>query len=272
MESEQRIMRKIGINTIAVRGTAMEMDEYLKKVKELGFETTFTGICSTVEEQINLARLIAENGLEYEFTHSDFNGINNMWLEGEAGDAMLATLKKNVDFTAAVGVDKTVVHLSSGNTPPSISDIGRARYVELVEYAASKGVAVEFENLRKLANVAWAMETFEDYDNVGFCWDCGHENCYTKEIEFMPLFGKSLVCTHIHDNRGIKDGDDHMLPFDGTLDFSRFAEHMKNSGYQGSLMLEVFKSDAFYKDITNDEYLIRAAEVAKKLRTMVDGE
>ena len=265
-------MRKIGINTIAVRGSSMGMDDYLRTVKSLGFETTFTGICPELSEQEKLAELISKHGLEYEFTHSDFAGINNMWLEGEDGDAMLATLKRNVDFTAAVGVDKTVVHLSSGNTPPSISDVGRARYVELVEYAASKGVAIEFENLRKLANVAWAMETFEDYDNVGFCWDCGHENCYTKEIEFMPLFGKRLVCTHIHDNRGIKDGDDHMLPFDGSLDFDRFARRMKESGYKGSIMLEVFKSDAFYKDITCEEYLLRAAAAAKRLRDMVDGE
>ena len=265
-------MRKIGINTIAVRNGSMEMDDYLAQVKALGFDTTFTGICGDVAAQVALAEKIAKQGLEYEFTHSDFDGINSIWLAGEDGDTMLARLKSNVDLTAAAGVNKTVVHLSSGNTPPSVSDIGRARYMDLVEYAASKGVDIEFENIRKLANVAWAMELFEDCDNVGFCWDCGHENCYTKEIEFMPLFGKRLVCTHIHDNRGIKDGDDHYLPFDGTFDVSRFAEHIRNSGYTGSLMLEVFKCDHLYKNMTNDEFLNRAAEAAKKLRFMVDGE
>lgn len=265
-------MRKIGINTIAIRNGANGIEDYVKQIKELGFESTFTGVYADVADQVKMAELLSKYGIDYEFTHSDFDGINNMWLDCAEGEAMFATLKRNVDLTAAAGVAATIVHLSSGNTPPSISDIGRARYVELVEYAAAKGVRVDFENLRKLANVAWAMETFEDYDNVGFCWDCGHENCYTKSIEFMPLFGKRLTSTHIHDNRGIKDGDDHMLPFDGNLDFSRFAEHIKNSGYTGTLMLEVFKSEEFYKDITNDEYMLRAAAAAKKLRAMVDGE
>ena len=256
-------MRKIGINTIAIRNESANIEDYARQIKELGFEATFTGVCADVAEQVKMAELFSKYGIDYEFTQSDFKGINNMWLDCAEGEAMFATLKSNVDFTAAAGVSATIVHLSSGNTPPSISDIGRARYVELVEYAAAKGVRIDFENLRKLANVAWAMETFEDYDNVGFCWDCGHENCYTKSIEFMPLFGKRLTSTHIHDNRGIKDGDDHMLPFDGNLDYEGVMRDMDKYGYRGALILEV--SNGRHLDMPHDEFLSMCYERVKRI-------
>ena len=195
-----------------------------------------------------------------------------MWLDNYAGERMFAELRDNIDCTAELNIPISIIHLSSGNNPPSISDIGRKRYTELVEYAAKKNVTIAFENLRKLANVAWAFEAFADAPNVGFCWDCGHENCYTKEVEFMPLFGKKLISTHIHDNRGIKDGDDHMLPFDGTINYNRFAELMRNSEYDGTLMLEVFRTQEFYDGVAPEDFIVKAVDTVKKLRAMVDGE
>ena len=162
--------------------------------------------------------------------------------------------------------------MSSGNTPPPITDIGRARYEKLVEYAMKKNVKVAFENLRKSANFAWAMETFEHNPMVGFCWDCGHEACYQNGREFMPWYGERLICTHIHDNCGLQDADDHLLPFDGTVDFNRFAEHIRNSGYKGSLMLEVFNIVHRYDDLTAEQFLEKAAGVVNKLVKMTDGE
>ena len=104
---------------------------------------------------------------------------------------------------------------------------------------AAKGVQIAFENQRKLANIAWTFEEIEDAPNVGFCWDTGHENCFTPGRQYMPLFGKKLICTHIHDNNGVFDHDEHLLPFDGKLDFVRAARQIRESGFTGALVLEV---------------------------------
>ena len=120
-----------------------------------------------------------------------------------------------------------------------------------------------------LANLAWAMEAFPDQ---GFCWDCGHEACFTQGREYMPLFGHRLICTHIHDNSGEFNADYHQLPFDGVFDYGRFARQIQASGYTGSLMLEVMANPKFYPDMTPEVYLRRAADVAQRLRKMVDGE
>jgi sugar phosphate isomerase/epimerase len=185
-------------------------------------------------------------------------------------------LKMNLELCAKVGL-KAIVHDKRLHdlSMQEHSLIGKEfdSFEKLVEYAAQKGVTIAFENQRKLGNIAWAFDNFENCDNVGFCWDCGHEACFTLEREYMPIFGKKLVCTHIHDNTAVFNADLHLLPFDGKIDYDRFAEHIRKSGYQGPLTLEVIAGNSkYYEGVDIDTYLNKAAEVIKKLRTMVDGE
>ena len=265
-------MRKIGICLGAVG--EMPIEERVQRYASLGFNTIFTGVKETESEQVALAELFAKNGLEYETLHAPFGHINDIWLDCEGGEQMLSELIKSVDHCKAAGVPILVVHLSSGLTPPSITDLGQARFSRLMEHAEKNGVMIAYENQRMLGNISWAFEQFADSPSLGFCWDCGHENCFTIGRQYMPIFGNKLICTHIHDNSGKFNADLHMLPFDGKFDFDRFARQINESGYKGSLMLEIMKnhSKGFYDGITEDEYLERAAKAIKKLRTMVDGE
>ncbi len=260
-------MRKIGINMHAISGLTNE--DYLREISALGFSTIFSGIrAPEVHEEI--ASLGAKYGIVYETLHAPFGHINDIWLDTADGDAMLDELITSVDRCVIAGAPIDVVHLSSGNNPPPITDIGRGRFARLVEYAAGKNVKIAFENQRKLANIAWAFETFND-DVVGFCWDCGHEFCFTPGRRYMPLFGDRLICTHIHDNTTEYNSDDHWLPFDGSCDFGYVAQEFRASEYTGSLMLEVGNKER-YGTTPPDEFLRNAADAIKKLRFMIDGE
>jgi sugar phosphate isomerase/epimerase len=261
-------MRKIGISLQERFGLPDE--EFAKIIKGLGFSTTFTRVFEE-RRQCDLANIFAKYGIEYENLHSPFGHINDIWLDTEAGEHMLKELLHSVDHCVMANVAAMVVHMSSGNTPPPITDIGRARYEKLVEYAIQHNVKLAFENLRKTANLAWVLETFDKEPMVGFCWDCGHEACYQNGREFMPWYGEKLICTHIHDNCGEKDADDHLLPFDGVINFERFAEHIRNSGYTGSFTLEGDNIVHRYDGWSAEKYLTKAAEVMKKLVVMTDG-
>ena len=262
-------MRKIGINVGLKRD--LDLDSLIPQLKALGFDAIFTGM-PALKLIPKIKKLLEENGMEWETLHAPFGHMNDMWLEGEAGEIMLRELLNCVDCCVLGGVKIAVVHLSSGDNAPPVTDIGRRRFTELVEYAAAKNVTIAFENQRKLANLAWAMETFGPDSNVGFCWDCGHESCFTPGREYMPIFGKRLICTHIHDNHGIYNGDDHMLPFDACMDFEKVARQIRESGYEGSLMLEVGPgAHEVYQDMSWDDFFARAAAAVKRLRDMVDG-
>ena len=122
-----------------------------------------------------------------------------------------------------------------------------------------------FENQRKFYNLKWALKTFSKDDGVGFCWDCGHENCFTPGQEFMPIFGNRIICTHIHDNNGVYNDDRHLLPFDGNIDFKKVIYQLEKANFSGSLMLEVTAANEKYDKISFEEYLRRAFISAKKL-------
>ena len=262
-------MRTIGINMHAKKGLSSE--DFIKCARDLGFSTVFS-LPKTPDVMIKNASLLAAAGMRYETLHAPFKGINTIWQAGETGDAMLRTLMDCVDMCVEVGAPIAVVHLSSGDTPPPPTDAGRGRFIRLVDYAQGKRVKIAFENQRKLHNIAWAFEEFQSTDTVGFCWDCGHESCFTPGRRYMPLFGNRLICTHIHDNSGIYNADEHFLPFDGQIDYEYVARTIRDSGYTGSLMLEIKGNGARYADLSVEAFLEKAAASVKRLRSMIDGD
>lgn len=266
-------MRKIGLNMLAFGGATH--DDCARIMKENGFETTFSGCYPEEKKQAELRETVEKHGITFETLHAPFSHINDIWYDTEGGQQMTDELKMGVDRCVTAGAQILVVHLSSGLTPPPPTDLGRGRFIGLVDYAAKKGVNIAFENQRMLGNIGWAFEEFKNAGNVGFCWDCGHEYCFTPGRSYMPLFGDRLICTHIHDNTCEFNIDRHLIPFDGNMPFDVIAKQIKDSGYKGSLMLETFprydegKYDS-YQDLTLEQFVVRAAEAAKKLREMVD--
>lgn len=267
-------MRKIGMSLAAmILKSEEDTVRVVEKMAEVGFKATFTAMLE-MDRQTAVAELLSKNGIDYESLHAPSANINDMWLSGEAGEAKLSELKKCAEHAHAAGAGIIVVHLSSGEAAPPVTDIGRERFTRLIEHADKMGVSVAFENQRKVSNIAWAFENFPKGSNVGFCWDCGHEMAFAHGRQYMPLFGDRLICTHIHDNYGIFQQDKHLLPFDGTLDFHRVARQINEYGFKGSLMLEIDykKSPELYGNLSYLEYVERAAHAARRLRYMVDGK
>lgn len=260
-------MQKIGINLHAIAGLSDE--EYIRKIASLGFNSIFSSTYD-LERHIKISEICERYGISYEFIHAPFDNINDIWYEGIKGEETLAKLIECVDICSKIGVNTVLVHLSSGEKAPAPYDIGRERFIRLVKYASNKGVKIAFENQRKIYNIAWALETFCEKVS-GFCWDIGHENCFTKGREYMPLFGNRIICTHIHDNFGVYNEDDHLIPFDGNINFYGVADTLVKNCFNGTLMLEVFAENSNkYDGFTPDKFLQRAANSAKRFAKMVE--
>lgn len=100
----------------------------------------------------------------------------------------------------------------------------------------------------------------------------GHEHCYPAEGFDLPgTLGDLLVGTHMHDNFGQSDphvitwnDDNHILPFDGTVDFRRIGQMLKKCGYAGTITLETGRKPMipWYRDLTIEDFLAMAHERA----------
>lgn len=262
--------RKLGIEVHCLPGTPNE--QVLEMIKDTGFEAFFTGF-STEESVLSLKKKADELGLVYDFIHAPFGGTNSLWTPGLDYLPLYNKIIASIDAAAAAGVPIVVVHVTSGWWPPHLSDIGFARYDAIVEHAVRKGVKIAFENIRKLGNLAAIMDRYERVENVGFCFDNGHEHCYTETVKFLDLYHARTLCTHIHDNYGRDkndiwlDADYHLVPFDGNYDFKDMMDRMNKYGYEGNLTMEITKK-APYADMPNEEWLKMVYDRLVKISNM----
>ena len=263
--------RRLGINAHCLAGVS-EVDA-LKLIKASGFETTF--IAAYDPKEVSQIKAEADRvGLAVEFIHAPFSGINEMWMPGMGYLQIFNKMKETIDSAAANGIPAVIIHVSSGWKCPQVNDLGLSRYDELVIYAKEKGVTLAFENLRMVGNLACLVDRYEHMDNVAYCYDCGHEHCYTKTVRWLDIFTFNVYCTHIHDNIGrayedkVNDFDQHLLPFDGTCDYAQMMRELDKYEYSGALMLEVTQDKPEYCNLSNEEFLATAYERIKRISEM----
>ncbi len=260
-------MRRIGINLESIPEAGVE--EFIAAAHAAGFDAVFTGLKDVATAE-RIADTLGCFGMRWDTVHAPFKNINALWSEGEQTECLMRELFDTVDQCARVGAPIAVVHLSTKKAP-LVSDAGYRNLCALVEYAAAKNVTLAFENQRWLANLAFVFEYFDEAENVKFCWDCGHEECFAHGRRYMPLFGDKLCCLHLHDNNMVHNQDLHLLPFDGKIDFERVAREIRENGFGGTLMLECKgRKSGAYDHLSVDEFLRRAAAAAKRLRDMMD--
>ena len=252
--------RKLGIGAECLG----DSPKNLELIKKAGFEAIHTG-SYTLEKVEKYKTAATELKLDYDFIHAPFFNINSMWSDGEEYAGIFEAIKESIVSASAFEVPTVCIHVSSGWTPPAISDIGLERFDEIVDLGLAKGVRVAIENQRLPEYLAFFMARYQSTSNVGFCYDVGHEKCFTEGTDLLSLYGDRLLCTHIHDNFGSSEDrsaktDLHLLPFDGNIDYRPMMVSLDSCEYKGSLMLEVFKRNPFkdYARLSDERYLEQA--------------
>ena len=250
--------------------------EQLRLIAQTGFDVTFFDW----EEDVDTAQradFARQCGLEIDSLHAPFGKINTFWQDTAEGEAYYRLMLQIVDTCAEVGIDKLVMHTTVGNHPPQTCEIGFVRYRTMCDRAHEKGVHICFENLEPFPHLHEIMAAIDDPFH-GFCWDCGHNLCYTPHVDMMALYAHRLQCLHLHDNYGVTQpgnidfrDDQHMLPFTGVLDWAWVSRKIADSGYTGPLTFEYSSRTARrHADRPYGEFLQKAMDCAVRLRTMVE--
>lgn len=261
-------MKNIGINIRP--NLTYGVDPFAECIASVGFNCFFT--YGNEKDFIeHLANKAQATGLIYEALHAPADGINDLWLDGEKGDNTESLLKESICLASEYGIPTVIMHVSSKENCPHVTDIGLKRFDSAVNAAAKKNIGIAIENQRKLGNIATLLEIYGKDSNVGFCWDVGHEKCFANGREYMPLFGDRCMLTHIHDNNCMYNVDEHLLPFDGQIDFRRTAELLHNFNYNGTLMLEIdlpHEGNDKYSDLSLEQFAAKAYAAINRLRIL----
>jgi sugar phosphate isomerase/epimerase len=163
-----------------------------------------------------------------------------------------------------------VVHLglpSSQNPGPK--DNRREAAVRSIEdihrVATPLGVRVALEVMpNALSTSPMLVEIIEedcDLPYLGICMDVGHAWLLGDPADAIETASGYLVTTHIHDNSRQKD--EHLVPFDGSIEWPSTLMALEKIGYDGVLMFEVRNVDS------PSATLKRAGQSRKRLESLL---
>jgi sugar phosphate isomerase/epimerase len=77
---------------------------------------------------------------------------------------------------------------------------------------------------------------------AGICLDFGHAFIMGDVAEAIETVAEHLFTTHVHDNDGRKD--DHLVPFEGRLNWELALIAMQKVGYDGTYLMELANTGA----------------------------
>ncbi len=264
-----------------IDGCGVNPCKQLELFKEVGFDGFFAQYPYDCTDEIKAA---ADSlGLIFQSIHAPTAHMRDMWTKTDNTQRCMDELIASIDCCVKYGVDILVVHpfIGFGYKVVDNFDFGLNNFSKIADYAKQHNINIAFENLEGEEYLTALMTKLDNYDNVGFCWDTGHELCYNLDKDMLALYGDRLIATHINDNFG-KSGDEiyltddlHLLPFDGIKDWHDAMLRLDNSGFDGIMTFELkmspdtdTKFGTDYTSLDFTDYLKTAYERACKLRDM----
>ncbi len=229
---------------------------------------------------------LSRNGLTVTQAHAPFP---TRVRDGNVNARVLRALEKTIAVCGHIGCPRLVVH--PGYLPFTESR-GEEREQNLRMYSAlipalrEHGVVCCLENLfahhrtkvmcGPCASAAEANDWVDALNDsagerlFGFCLDVGHAQLVGRDIRaFILELGPNLSCFHIHDNDGVSD--QHLFPYMGIMDWERFCDAVRDSGYGGDLSFETFEGINQYPSALAARALRLAAEEAGYFRRRILG-
>ena len=87
------------------------------------------------------------------------------------------------------------------------------------------------------ASLVALLERDLDAPRTGICLDIGHAFLMGDVIDAIETVSEHLITTHVHDNKG--KGDDHLVPFDGRINWDAALMTLQKVGYDGTYLMEL---------------------------------
>ena len=282
------LKRQFGVSTHLFHNQRLSRD-HLLEVAAHGFEAVELFATRTHFDYHNVAAVadvqqwLAEAGLEVAGVHAP---VAESYGGGRFGPALSIAAPDEEMRARAVGeaeralhiarrlpVKLFVVHLGVPRTQEAPGG-GNARAAarrsieELLRAAEPLGVRIAVEvipnELSRAASLVHFVEQDLEGTDVGICLDFGHARIDGDVVDAIETVSEHVIAAHVHDNRGRTD--DHLVPFDGAIDWAAALTAIQKIGYDGPFVLEMGLQGP------TKETLARARKARARMeRMMADG-
>ena len=154
--------------------------------------------------------------------------------------------ERAVEIARRIPFKVLVVHLGVPRWAPTAAtensrDAARRSVEELAAIAEPLGVRIAVEvipnELSRAGSLVHFVERVVDAADVGICLDLGHAQLDGDPVEAVETVSEHLLAVEVHDNH--RRSDDHLVPFDGAIDWAGALTSVQKVGYDGPLIFEM---------------------------------
>ena len=238
---------EFGISTQIFRGQAVTVDllEFIRKAGYQQIELFANRPHFDFHDRAllrGIGRWFTENELPAPSLHLPF--IENVspeakiWIsvldpERRRREGAMDEIKRSLELVDQIPLAYVVLHL--GNPREAFNPVAfDYAYSAIAQIRSFAGAEVMVENIPNEISTIERIQEFKKVsglEEIGICYDTGHGHLQqlTKGFEHART-------THVHDNNGEKD--EHLWPFEGTLDWPRLIEKLVLAKYEGPFIFE----------------------------------
>jgi sugar phosphate isomerase/epimerase len=132
-------------------------------------------------------------------------------------------------------------HLATGrqDADPRKFDAAFSSLEHLILFAKQRGVIIALQNSANELGSPASLHQFVKGTRLDlrYCFDIGHAHIDSEVAPSFELLRDRVVTTHIHDNHG--ERDEHLLPYEGTIDWDAALAAFARMPEPLSLVLEL---------------------------------
>ena len=276
-------MKKFGVSTHLYHGERLR-GEHLVEIASRGFETVEVFATRSHVDYHDtsviqsLARWLDDAAIHLHSVHAPIVDtlVNDKWgraystatRDTSAREATLREMDAALDIAHHIPFKFFVLHLGLPLAQhPAPDDNNRQAALKTIEHVYERaqplGVTLALEVMDNPLSTTPALVDMLEHEldglDIGLCMDVGHAHMLGDTADAIETASEYLVTTHIHDNRRQKD--DHLVPFEGSINWDTTIMELEKIGYDGVLMYEV----------RNRESAAQVLERCVRARTALEG-
>ena len=258
------------------------IEKQVRDIKEAGFDCVMDTADPNFKHENGSNgkrfKLFKKYGLKFSSLHMRYKkeDLPYFWQDHKIGNKIEKDIIKDLKVAKKYGFNSVVVHLR-GET----GEIGLDRIKRILSICQKLNVPIALENLNDNNNCLEYCFNNIKSDYLKFCFDSGHWNAFSPEIDYLDKYSDKLVALHLHDNlgpnrkeedlKGLKcksqSLDMHTLNKYGNIDWDFIAKKLASVNHEINLDYEVMM--VYRKTETAQQTLKIVCKQAKELEKLI---
>jgi len=173
-------------------------------------------------------------------------------------------IKRAIDMAERVPFRFLVLHLGLPEEEYDLRkfDAAMTSIEHLNIYTKERGAQLLLENIPNELSTPERLVEFLQYTHLDLkvCFDTGHAHLSGGVQPAFQILRERIASTHVHDNR--REGDDHLFPFDGDIDWEQTLRDFRSVNGQFPILFEL---QNYGPEVTT---LTRLREVMEKMEAI----